>query len=107
MSFSGRCLIHPLDPCLRQAEAKSPCRPWPSSLLKRLARQDLTGHGFRSTFRDWVAETTDFPHELAEMALGHTVGDAVEAAYRRGDMFERCRLLMHQWSEFVAASEKK
>lgn len=69
------------------------------ALLKRLERQDLTGHGFRSTFRDWVAETTDFPHELAEMALAHTVGDKVEAAYRRGDMFERRRLLMHQWSE--------
>lgn len=71
------------------------------ALLKRMERPDLTGHGFRSTFRDWVAETTDFPNELAEMALAHTVSDKVEAAYRRGDMFERRYRLMLAWSTFA------
>lgn len=71
------------------------------ALLKRMERTDLTGHGFRSTFRDWVAETTDFPNELAEMALAHTVSDKVEAAYRRGDMFDRRRYLMRAWGTFA------
>ncbi len=73
------------------------------ALLKRMDRSDLTGHGFRSTFRDWVAEKTEFPNELAEMALAHTVSDKVEAAYRRGDMFERRRTLMSNWAEFATA----
>jgi integrase len=71
------------------------------ALLKRMKRTDLTGHGFRSTFRDWVAEKTDFSNELAEMALTHTVGDEVEAAYRRGDMFDRRRELMKSWGDFA------
>ncbi len=54
-------------------------------------------HGFRSTFRDWAAETTDYPNEMVEMALAHSVGDKVEAAYRRGDLFERRRALMDDW----------
>ena len=54
-------------------------------LLRRMSRDDLTAHGFRSTFRDWVAERTNYPTEVAEMALAHTVADKVEAAYRRGD----------------------
>ena len=61
--------------------------------LRRMGRADLTTHGFRSTFRDWAAERTAFPSEVAEMALAHTVGDKVEAAYRRGDMFEKRRQL--------------
>ena len=66
--------------------------------LKRMKRPDLTAHGFRSTFRDWAAEKTDFPSEVAEMALAHTVGDKVEAAYRRGDLFEKRRALMEAWA---------
>jgi integrase len=69
-------------------------------LLRRMKRDDLTAHGFRSTFRDWCAERTNFPSEVAEMALAHTVGDKVEAAYRRGDMFDRRRGLMQQWAGF-------
>ena len=65
--------------------------------LKRMARSDLTAHGFRSTFRDWAAEQTNYPREVAEMALAHTVGDKVEAAYRRGDLFEKRRRLMDEW----------
>jgi integrase len=71
-------------------------------LLRRMKRDDLTAHGFRSTFRDWAAERTDFPGEVAEMALAHTVGDKVEAAYRRGDMFEKRRAIMEQWATFCA-----
>lgn len=69
-------------------------------LLKRMGRKDLTTHGFRSTFRDWVAEQTDYPNEVAEMALSHTVGDKVEAAYRRGDLFEKRRSLMQDWAGY-------
>ncbi|MBX9574557.1 MAG: integrase arm-type DNA-binding domain-containing protein [Caulobacteraceae bacterium] len=59
-------------------------------------------HGFRSTFRDWSAERTSYPSEVCEMALAHTVGNKVEAAYRRGDMFERRRRLMAEWAAFLA-----
>lgn len=69
-------------------------------LLKRMNRQDITVHGFRSTFRDWAAEQTNFPREVAEMALAHAVGDKVEAAYRRGDMFEKRRQLMAAWAKY-------
>jgi integrase len=71
-------------------------------LLRRMDRADLTAHGFRSTFRDWCAESTSFPHEMAEIALAHTVGDKVEAAYRRGDMIEKRRRMMDDWAEFCA-----
>ena len=71
-------------------------------LLRRMERGDLTAHGFRSTFRDWCAEATSFPHEMAEMALAHTVGDKVEAAYRRGDMIEKRRHMMNDWAKFCA-----
>jgi integrase len=56
-------------------------------------------HGFRSIFRDWCAESTDFPREVAEMALAHAIGDKVEAAYRRGDLFDKRRQLMGQWGQ--------
>ena len=69
-------------------------------LLSRMQRSDLTAHGFRSTFRDWVSEQTNFPSELAEMALSHMVGDKVEQAYRRGDMFEKRVALMDAWSSY-------
>ncbi|NML17437.1 hypothetical protein HHL10_20920 [Azohydromonas sp. G-1-1-14] len=58
-------------------------------------------HGFRSTFRDWAAERTQFPREVAEMALAHAIGDKVEAAYRRGDLFEKRRRLMDDWAAFL------
>lgn len=71
-------------------------------LLKRMGRADLTAHGFRSTFRDWAAERTAFSREVAEMALAHTIGDKVEAAYRRGDLFDKRRELMEAWASFCA-----
>jgi integrase len=69
-------------------------------LLRRMGHSDLTTHGFRSTFRDWAAEQTDFPGDVAEMALAHVVGSKVEAAYRRGDLFEKRRQLMEDWAAF-------
>jgi integrase len=72
-------------------------------LLRRMGRGDLTAHGFRSSFRDWAAERTTFPAEVAEMALAHTVSDKVEAAYRRGDLFHKRRQLSEAWAKFCAA----
>ena len=74
------------------------------TLLRRMERGDLTAHGFRSTFRDWAAETTAYPSEVVEMALAHAVGDKVEAAYRRGDLFEKRRRLMDEWGTFSTTS---
>jgi integrase len=71
-------------------------------LLRRMERDDLTAHGFRSSFRDWASERTGFPAEVAEMALAHAVGDKVEAAYRRGDLFDKRRRLMDAWANFCA-----
>jgi integrase len=59
-------------------------------------------HGFRSTFRDWAAECTNYPRDAAEMALAHAIGDKVEAAYRRGDLFEKRKLMMADWAAFCA-----
>ena len=69
-------------------------------LLARMGRDDLTVHGFRSTFRDWASERTHFPSEVMEMALAHTIESKTEAAYRRGDLFEKRRRLMDAWAEF-------
>ena len=69
-------------------------------LLERMKRGDLTAHGFRSTFRDWAAERTNFSRDVAEMALAHTIGDKVEAAYRRGDLFEKRGKLMEAWAVY-------
>jgi integrase len=74
-------------------------------LLRRMGRDDLTAHGFRSSFRDWAAERTNFPAEVAEMALAHTVADKVEAAYRRGDLFEKRRQLAATWARYCATAE--
>lgn len=70
------------------------------ALLRRMERPDLTVHGFRSAFRDWAAERTNFPREVCEMALAHTIGDRVEAAYRRGDLFSKRRQLMEAWARY-------
>ncbi len=70
-------------------------------MLRRLDI-DATVHGFRSTFRDWISENTDHSSEVAEMALAHTIGNKVEAAYRRGDLLERRRKLMQDWSSYCS-----
>jgi integrase len=70
-------------------------------LLRRMKREDLTAHGFRSTFRDWAAETGQ-PADIAEAALAHTVGDKTVAAYQRGDLLDRRRKLMEAWAAWCA-----
>lgn len=70
-------------------------------LLKRMERNDLTVHGFRSTFRDWAAESTAYAGEVVEMALAHKIINLVEAAYRRGDLLDKRTLLMADWGRFV------
>src|SRR6266851_2625704 len=87
----------------------SPRRALPMSnmvmlmLLRRMKRNDLTAHGFRSTFSDWAAERTGYPREVVEMALAHAVENKVEAAYRRGDLFDKRRKLMDAWAGFCTA----
>lgn len=71
-----------------------------TAVLRRMGRSGITAHGFRSTFRDWTAEATSFPHEMAEMALAHSVGNKVEAAYRRGDMLEKRLRMMQDWASY-------
>jgi integrase len=71
-----------------------------TATLRRM-KVEATAHGFRSTFRDWAAERTSTPAEVAEMALAHAVGDATEAAYRRGDLFDKRRELMELWAKFI------
>lgn len=60
-------------------------------------------HGFRSSFRDWCGESTHYPREIAEAALAHNIGNAVERAYRRGDALEKRRQLMDDWAKFVGS----
>jgi integrase len=72
-----------------------------TAVLRRM-KVDATVHGFRSTFRDWISESTTHGTEVAEMALSHAVGDKVEAAYRRGDLFEKRIALMADWASFLS-----
>ena len=72
----------------------------------RVMGSDVTVHGFRSTFRDWCAESTNSPHEVAEMALAHTISNAVERAYRRGDLLAKRTRLMADWCKFVNTPAK-
>ena len=76
------------------------------AVLRRM-KVDAVPHGFRSSFRDWCAERTNYPREVAEMALAHAIGDKVEAAYRRGDLFEKRRRLMKDWAAFCANPETR
>jgi integrase len=73
-------------------------------LLRKMGRDGVTAHGFRSTFRDWCAERTEVLGEVAEAALAHAVGSKVEAAYRRGDLFDKRRDLMGRWAEFLVGA---
>lgn len=74
-----------------------------TAVLRRM-KTDVDVHGFRSTFRDWVAETTEYPREVAEAALSHAVGDATERAYRRGDALEKRRALMADWATYCGGA---
>ncbi len=86
---------------------RSPDRPLSNMVFLMTLRRmkvDVTAHGFRSAFRDWAAERTNFPREVCELALAHANRDKVEAAYRRGDLFEKRTELMATWAAFVTAS---
>lgn len=85
---------------------RSPERPMSNMamlmLMKRMNLAEFSVHGFRSSFRDWVAEETSHTPELAEMALAHTISNKVEAAYRRGDLLEKRQILMREWSLYCS-----
>lgn len=74
-----------------------------TAVLRRM-KVDAVPHGFRSTFRNWAAETTNYPREIAELALAHTVGSEVERAYMRSDLFEKRRALMQDWADFMSSA---
>lgn len=74
-------------------------------MMLRRMKLDVTAHGFRSSFRDWAAEATHFPREVAEMALAHTIENKVEAAYRRGDLMEKRREIMQAWANFTSEAD--
>jgi integrase len=106
LSFDAMVLLTRADD-VRQNEYIFPGvrdgRPMSNMALNMLLRElhpGITVHGFRSSFRDWAAERTTYPNEMAEMALAHTIGNAAEAAYRRGDMVERRRAMMDEWAEW-------
>jgi integrase len=73
-------------------------------LAQELAAGATTVHGLRSTFRDWAAEQTNFPREVAELALAHVVGDEAELAYRRSDLLRKRRALMEAWASYCTST---
>jgi integrase len=75
-----------------------------SAVMRRM-EVDAVPHGFRSTFRDWASERTNYPRDVAEMALAHTIGDKVEAAYRRGDLFTKRTKMMSDWAKFAGGAK--
>lgn len=91
------------DPDSLVFEGAKPGKPMSDMTLTMVLRRmkvEATAHGFRSAFRDWTAETTNTPSDVAEMALAHTIRNKVEAAYRRGDLLEKRRVLMGLWADF-------
>jgi integrase len=74
-------------------------------LQERMGYADATPHGFRASFKTWASECTNFPREVIEAALAHVVGDKVEAAYQRGDLFEKRRALMDAWGSYCTSAE--
>ncbi|RYF08778.1 MAG: integrase, partial [Deltaproteobacteria bacterium] len=90
----------PTDPVFPSAKAGKPLSSMAMAMLLRRMGSAVTAHGFRSAFRDWASETTSFPHEVCEMALAHTIGNKAEAAYRRGDLFNKRRGLMEAWAVY-------
>ncbi len=96
-----------LDPDLvfpGQRRGRPMCDMTLTAVLRRMGRGEFTVHGFRSTFRDWAAERTNAPREIAELCLAHFVGSAVERAYRRSDLFDKRRDLMDQWARFCLSA---
>jgi len=94
--------VKPSDPVFTSAKGAMPLSSMAMAMLLRRMGSAVTAHGFRSAFRDWASETTGFPHEVCEMALAHTIGNKAEAAYRRGDLFNKRRGLMDAWASYCA-----
>jgi integrase len=94
--FQGSPLIYPAP------RTRGPMADMALLQVVRRMGVDAVPHGFRSTFRDWCAERTNFPRDVAEMALAHTIGDKVEAAYRRGDLMQKRTQLMQAWAKFCS-----
>lgn len=92
--FEGTDLVFP-------GKSDKPLSDMTLTAVLRRMKVAATAHGFRSTFRDWAAERTNAPREVAEMSLAHAVGDKTEEAYRRGDLFDKRRVLMQQWAKFI------
>ena len=88
-------------------QSEKPLSSMSMAMLLRRMKSDVTVHGFRSTFRDWASETTGFSHEVCEMALAHTIANKAEAAYRRGDLFDKRRKLMDAWSAYCSTGNKE
>jgi integrase len=93
----------PESPFVFQANRMRPISPASIWHALRAIRADVTVHGFRSAFSDWVTERTNYPTEAREMALAHSVGSQVEQSYRRTDLFERRRRLMDDWAKFITS----
>lgn len=88
----------------------SECKPLLDMSLTAVMRRmkvDAVPHGLRSTFRNWTAERTSYPHEIAEMALAHTIANKTESAYRRGDLLAKRRRMMEDWATFCSKIEVK
>ena len=77
------------------------------TMVIRKLKKNVTVHGFRSTFRDWVSEKTDHSSEVAEMSLAHTITNKVEAAYRRGDLIEKRRVLLADWECYCNSTKNQ
>ncbi|NIZ14065.1 site-specific integrase [Phaeobacter sp. HF9A] len=103
-----RAASTPDDALIFSSEAK-PGKPISdmsmTAVLRRMERNDITVHGFRSTFRDWAGETTGFPREVIEAALAHGIKDKAEAAYARSDLFDKRRKLMDAWATVANARD--
>ena len=76
------------------------------SMILRRMKLNVTTHGFRSTFRDWISEQTDYSSEVAEMSLAHTIANKIEAAYRRQDLLEKRRALLIDWEAYCSSNPK-
>ena len=98
--IDGETLVFP------GSRANTPLSDMSLTMLLRRHATGVTAHGFRSSFRDWAAETTSYPGEVCEMALAHAVGDAVEAAYRRGDLFAKRAALMQDWATYATKPQE-
>lgn len=97
--------VKPDDPIFHGTRATNPMSNMAMAMLMRRMDIEATPHGFRSTFRDWAGDHTNFPREIVEHALAHQVGDDVERAYRRGAALEKRRKLMAAWAQFVATEK--